>query len=90
MTNQNDAMKRLETLEGQTRRDDLGPFLERLAATSGITVGEIMAEAERVMRATEGQSMTSTLAWIALDSGMTVADLQSEADVLLTAAGPGR
>ena len=88
--NQSEALKRVETLEGQTRRDDLTPFLERLAATSGITVGEIMAEAERVMRATEGQSMTATVAWIADDCGVTVADLQSEADVLLAAAGPGR
>jgi len=86
----NDFTRRIETLEGQTRRDDLTPFLERLAATSGITVGEIMAEAERVMRATEGQSMTSTLAWIALDSGLTVDALAAEADVLLAAAGPGR
>ncbi len=86
---QSDALKRVEALEAETRRDDLGPFLERLAETSGITVGEIMAEAERVMAATEGQSMTSTLAWIALDCGMTVDDLAAEADVLLAAAGLG-
>jgi len=86
--NQSEALKRVETLEGQTRRDDLTPFLERLAATSGITVGEIVAEAERVTRATEGQSMTSTLAWIADDCGMTVDALAAEADVLLAASAP--
>ncbi len=88
--NQSDALRRLEVLEAEARRASLGPFLDRLAATTGITVGEIMAEAERVTRATEGQSMTSTLAWIALDCGMTVDDLAAEADVLLAAAGPGR
>ena len=84
----NDLTRRIETLETQTRRDDLTPFLERLAATSGITVGEIQAEAERVMAATEGQSMASTLAWIADDCGMTVDALAAEADVLLAASAP--
>jgi hypothetical protein len=84
----NDFTRRLEVLEAETRRDDLDPFLARLAATSGITVGEILAEAERVTRATEGQSMASTLAWIADDCGMTVEALAAEADVLLAASAP--
>jgi hypothetical protein len=86
--NQNEALKRLEVLEAETRRDDLGPFLERLAATTGITAGEIVAEAERVMLATEGQSRAGVLAWIALDCGMTVDALAAEADVLLAASAP--
>jgi hypothetical protein len=63
--------------------------LESLAAQTGISAGEIRAEAERVLMATEGQSRAEVLAWIAADCGMTVDDLAAEADVLLAASGEG-
>jgi len=86
MSNQSGATRRLDALEDQSRRDDLGPYLERLAVASGLTVGEITVEAERVTMATEGLSRPEVLGWIAADCGMSVDALEAEADALLAAA----
>jgi|GEM_PF-4299988 hypothetical protein len=83
MTSQSAAMKRLEALEAQARVDAQGPSLERLAAASGISIGEILAEASRVEAATSNLTYRERLAWIAADCGISVDALEAEANSLL-------
>ena len=82
MSNQ-DAMKRLEAIEAQNRRDEEGPHLERLSKATGISIGEILAEAERVNVATAHLNYRDRMAWVAADAGMTVVELEDEANRLL-------
>lgn len=79
----NEQMRRLEELEAQARVDKQGPHLERLAAATGISVQEILAEAARVNVATDGLNYRDRMAWVASDCGMTVDELEAEANALL-------
>ncbi len=83
MSNQADAMKRLEALEAQNRLDKRGPYLERLSTNSGISVQEILAEASRVEAATSNLTHHERIGWIAADAGMSVTELLAQADALL-------
>jgi len=87
MSSQADAMKRLEAIEAQNRLDKQGPYLERLASNSGISINEILAEAERVNVATAMLTHREQLEWIAADAGMSVTELLAEADALLAFDG---
>ncbi len=82
-----DQMRRIEHLETASARTNLGPLVERIAAVSGITVGEIMAEADRILAATPDMTPGQRLDWLAHDSGTTVAELQAQSAHLLAAAG---
>jgi transcriptional regulator with XRE-family HTH domain len=83
MSSQTDAMKRLEAIEAQNRVDKQGPHLERLAAATGISVGEILSEASRVEAATSNLTHHERIGWIAADCGLTIDELLAEADALL-------
>jgi len=83
MSSQSDAMKRLLALEAQSRLDAQGPLLDDLAAASGVSTVEILAEAERIEAATGSLTYRERLAWIAADCGLTVDALEAEADQLL-------
>ncbi len=85
--NQADAMKRLEAIEAQNRRDEQGPSLARLSAASGISVGEILSEAARVEAATDNLTHRERLGWIAADAGLTIDELLAQADALLAFDG---
>jgi len=87
MSSQADAMRRLEVLEAQNRRDEQGPHLERLSKATGISVGEILSEAERVNVATNGLNYRDRMAWVAADCGMSVDALEAEANALLPPNG---
>jgi hypothetical protein len=76
-------MNRLAALEAQNRLDEQGPYLERLSAATGISVQEILAEAERVNVATDGLNYRDRMAWVASDCGISVAELEAEANALL-------
>jgi hypothetical protein len=78
-----DAMRRIEALEAAKRREDLGPLATELAAQVGVTVDELMAEAERIAVATAGLAMDETYAYMAADAGIPVAELRAEADRLM-------
>ncbi len=79
----NEQMNRLAVLEAQNRLDEQGPYLERLSAATGISVQEILAEAERVNVATDGLNYRDRMAWVASDCGISVAELEAEANALL-------
>ncbi len=79
----NEQMRRLEVLEADARRDAQGPYLERLAAATGISTVEILAEAARVEAATAHLTHREQLEWVAADAGVTVGELLAEADALL-------
>ncbi len=79
----NEQMNRLAALEAQNRLDEQGPYLERLAAATGISVQEILAEAARVNVATDGLNYRDRMAWVASDCGISVAELEAEANALL-------
>ncbi len=79
----NEQMNRLAALEAQNRLDEQAPHLERLAAATGISVQEILAEAARVNVATDGLNYRDRMAWVAADCGMSVAELEAEASALL-------
>jgi hypothetical protein len=76
-------MRRLLAIEEQNRVDKQGPNLERLSAATGISVGEILAEAERVNVATAHLNYRQRLEWVAADAGMSVVELEAGADALL-------
>ncbi len=77
--NQADALRRLEDLETQTRRDSLGPLVESLAAQTGFSVTEIQDEAER-LRVTYGSSTAAIERGIAWELGVTVEEVRAEAE----------
>ena len=81
----NEQMRRLEELEAQARYDEQGPHLARLSAATGISIGEIMAEANRVNVATAHLNYRQRLEWVAADAGMSVDELEAEANALLAA-----
>jgi len=85
----NDQMRRLAELESQARRDAQEPHLARLAAVSGVSVQEILAEAARVANATSNLTHREQLEWIAADCGLTIDELLAEADALLVDDGDG-
>jgi hypothetical protein len=87
MTSQADAMKRLLAIEEQNRVDKQGPYLERLATNSGISINEILAESERIHSATAMLTHREQLEWVAADAGMTIDELLAEADALLAFEG---
>jgi hypothetical protein len=82
-----EQMRRLEALEAEARLDAQGPLLERLATNSGISVGEILAEAERIETVTVHLTHRERLAWIAADCGVSVDELEAEANALLAPDG---
>jgi hypothetical protein len=73
-----DIATRIASLEAAAAARQIAPFLESLAAKTGIPAAEIWAEAERVVAATEGQPMPEVLAWIANDAGVSVEALEAE------------
>jgi len=83
VSNQADAMKRLMAIEEQNRRDAQEPHLARLAAATGISVQEILAEAARVEAATAHLNYRQRLEWVAADAGMSVVELEDAANRLL-------
>ncbi len=83
----NEQMNRLAALEAQNRLDEQGPYLERLATNSGISINEILAESERIHSATAMLTRREQLEWIAADAGMSVTELLAEADALLAFDG---
>ena len=87
MSSQADAVKRLLALEAQNRRDAQEPHLARLAAATGISVQEILAEAARVEAATSNLTHHERIGWIAADAGMSVDELEAEANALLAFDG---
>ncbi len=78
-----DITRRIEALEADAQRAKLGPFLQGLAAKSGIDVDELISEAERILAATEGQTRPEIMQWIADDCGATLAELEAEAERLM-------
>ena len=78
-----EQMRRLEALEADARLDAQAPHLERLSKATGISVGEILAEAGRVNAATAHLNYRQRLEWIAADAGMSVSELEDEANRLL-------
>lgn len=62
-----DQMKRLEALEAEARKVDMGPELERLAAESGIDAADILAEGERISRAIAGMNRFEAEDWLVAD-----------------------
>ncbi len=79
MSSQNEALRRIEALEAQTRRDSLGPLLESLAAQTGLSVGEIQDEAER-LRTTYGSDPLAIECGIAGEMGITIEQVRAEAE----------
>jgi hypothetical protein len=78
-----DIEKRITALEADAQRAKLGPFLESLAARAGLDPDEIMAETQRILAATEGQTPVAVMQWIADDVGATLAELEAEAARLM-------
>ena len=65
--NQQEALRRLERLEAEARREDLRPELERLAAEHDLDPDDILAEAHRIRQATEGMTRGQMVEWVADD-----------------------
>ncbi len=75
-----DALKRLEQLEALGRWVDLQAILATLEAETGIGSDEILAEAERIARATGGLSREQVTHWLAQD--LVSASTLTEGDAL--------
>lgn len=75
---QSDALKRLEALEAQNRRRELEPLLERLSAETGVSVDDILIEAER-LRSVYGTDRLAIECGIAREMGITVEQIRAEA-----------
>lgn len=73
--NQREAERRLEELEARKQQRDLRPLLERLSAETGVSVEEILIEAER-LRTTYGTEPLAIECGIAREMGITVEPLR--------------
>ncbi len=76
--NQKEAERRLEALEAQEQQRDLRPMLERLSAETGVSVDDILIEAERV-RTTYDLDPMAMECGIAEEIGITVDQIRTEA-----------
>ncbi len=82
--NQADAERRLEELEAQNRQRDLRPLLESMAAQTGVSVDDILAEAER-LRVTYGTDPVAIESGIAWETGATIEEIRAEVRYTSTA-----
>jgi hypothetical protein len=76
---QTDALRRLEELEAKARYVDLQPLLERLSAETGVSVDDILIEAER-LRTTYGMDPLAIESGIAGELGIPVEQVRAEAE----------
>lgn len=83
--NQKEALRRLEELEAQNRRRDLEPMLESLSAQTGVSVDDILAEAER-LRTTYGTDPMAIESGIAWETGATLEEIRVEAEHVMGGA----
>ncbi len=89
--NQREAERRLEELEARKQRQALRPLLERLSAETGVSVDEILIEAER-LRTTYGADPVAMECGIAQEMGVTVDQVRAEAQQVIGGAAqrPGQ
>ena len=80
-----DIATRIASLEAAAAARQIAPFLESLAAKTGIPAAEIWAEAERVVEATDGLTEHQRIAFIAWETGVPVEQIEREAAALLEA-----
>jgi hypothetical protein len=83
--NQADAERRIEDLETRNRQRDLRPLLESLAARTGVSVDDILAEAERLQGTygTDPMAIESGIAW---ETGATLEEIRVEAEHVMGGA----
>lgn len=73
--NHQGARRRLEKLEAQARRQAISADAARMAASSGIDVDELMAEAERIARLRVDLGHDEMLVTVAAEIGLSVEEL---------------
>jgi hypothetical protein len=83
--NQKEAERRLDELEARKQQWELRPMLERLSAETGVSVDDILIEAER-LQTTYGSDPLAIELGIAGELGLTVEQIRTEAEQVMDAA----
>jgi len=69
--------RRLAALEARTRRETLAPLITFIAERHGVTEAEIITEASRIVRLTEGMTEEERRRWLAAETGATLEAIEA-------------